>query len=318
MVGLLVQNEAQWLICTERAAISRHHPMKRKGCLFYFLMGLGVMLLCGNFMPPLSLAGCAVTPSRFIGQVLDQHGKPVPHAKIEISRHLTIISFHGERSSAEADEEGRFSYFGIFGAGLHVAVSKSGYLPLFSGNVPKGLQESQRAFWGGYDQVSSPRKREVFHLYKPPAAEELVYGHEKSFRMAKDGMPLTLNFDDRHRIEVRTWTEDPVSPNDRSYNWRGEIKVLDGGMQKRASAFSFEAPTDGYASDTKIDMPTMIDGKTNPNWNSQFEQDFFFRFTDGCFGRATIEIISGGDHFLIFEPYLNPRAGSRNLSVVPK
>lgn len=92
--------------------------MKRKGCLIYFMTGLGAMLLCGNFLPPFSLAGCAVTPSRFVGQVLDQHGEPVPNAKIEISRHLTVFSFHGERSYAEADAEGGFSYYGIFGAGL--------------------------------------------------------------------------------------------------------------------------------------------------------------------------------------------------------
>lgn len=292
--------------------------MKRKGFLFYILTGVGVILLCGNFLPPLSLASCAVTPSRFIGEVVDQHGEPVPHAKIEISRHLTVFSFHGERSSTEADEQGHFSYYGIFGAGLHVSASKSGYLPLFSGNVPKGLQESQRAFWGGYDHVSSPRKREVFHLYKPPAAEELVYGREKSFRMAKNGTPLTLSFDDRHQIEVRTWTEDLASPNDRSYNWRSEIKVLDGGMQKRASEFLFEAPTDGYTTNTKIDMPAVNDGRANPSWNSRFEQDYFLRFSDDCFGRAKIQIFSGGDHFLIFEPYLNPKNGSRNLSVIPK
>ena len=292
--------------------------MKRKGCLFYFLMGLGVMLLCGNFMPPLSLAGCAVTPSRFTGQVLDQHGKPVPHAKIEISRHLTIFSFHGERSSVGADEEGCFSYFGIFGAGLHVAVSKSGYLPLFSGNVPKGLQKSQRAFWGGYDHRSSPRKREIFHLFKPPPAEDLVYGREKSYRMAKDGTPLILSFDDRHQIEVRTWTEEPKSPNERSYNWRSELKVIDGGMQKREHELMFEAPADGYVETIRIDKPSLSEGQPNSMWSSRFEQDFFFRFHDGCHGRARIKIISGGDHFLVFEPYLNLKAGSRNLSVIPK
>jgi len=121
--------------------------MKRKGCLFYILTGMesySSAELPASFV----VGGLCLTPSRFIGQVLDQHGEPVTHAKIEISRHLTIFSFHGERSSAEADEEGR-PYFGIFGAGLHVAVPKSGYLPLFSGNVPKGLQESQRAFWVG-------------------------------------------------------------------------------------------------------------------------------------------------------------------------
>lgn len=292
--------------------------MKCKGCLIYFMTGLGAMLLCENFLPPLSLAGCAVTPSRFVGQVLDQHGEPVPHAKLEISRHLTVFSFHGERSYTEADAEGRFSYYGIFGAGLYVSASKPGYLPLFSGNVPEGLQKSQRAFWGVYDQVSSPRKREVFHLYKPPAAEELVYGREKSFRMAKDGTPLILNFDDRHHIEVRTWTDEPASPNDRSYNWRSELKVINGGMQKRVGEFLFEAPADGYTSITTISMPALIDGKPIPRWNSRFEQDYFFRFSDDCFGRAKIRIISGGDHFLIFEPYLNPKTGSRNLSVIPK
>jgi hypothetical protein len=262
--------------------------------------------------------GCAVTPSRFIGQVLDQHGNPIPNAKIEISRHLTIFSFHGERSTHKADAEGRFSYFGIFGAGILVTVSKSGYIPLFSGNVPSGLQESQRAFWGGYDQVSSPGRREIFHLYQPPAAEELIYGREKSFRMAKDGSPLILNFDDRHQIEIRTWTEEPSAPNGRDYNWRSELKVINGGMQRRTNEFVFEAPADGYEDITKIEMKALLGGKTNPNWSSRFEQDYFFRFSDDCYGRATIEIISRGDHFLVFEPYLNPKAGSRNLSVIPK
>lgn len=292
--------------------------MKRKGCSIYILAALGAILLCGNFLPPFSLVGCAVTPSRFIGQVLDQHGEPVPHATIDISRHLTIFSFHGERSHAEADAEGRFSYYGIFGAGLCISASKSGYLPLFSGNLPKGLQESQRAYWGGYDHVSSPRKREIFHLYKPPVAEELVYGREKRLRMAKDGTPLILSFDDRHHIEVRTWTDEPASPNDRSYNWRSELKVINGGMQRRVGEFLFEAPPEGYTSITTINMPALVDGKPNTRWNSQFEHDYFFRFSDDCYGRAKVRIISGGDHFLIFEPYLNPKAGSRNLSVIPK
>jgi hypothetical protein len=184
--------------------------------------------------------------------------------------------------------------------------------------VPSGLQESQRAFWGVYDQASSPRKREIFHLYKPPTGEELVYGREKSFRMAKDGSPLLMNFDDRHQVEVRTWTDEPRTPNDRIYNWRSELRVINGGMQKRTAEFVFEAPAEGYVDIIKIGMPALLGGRTNANWNSQFEGDYFFRFSDDCYGRATIEIISGGDHFLVFEPYLNPKVGSRNLSVIPK
>lgn len=262
--------------------------------------------------------GCAVTPSRFRGQVLDQHGAPVPDAVIQFSRHLTVLSFAGERSSQVADENGCFSYYGVFGAGLLVSVSKPGYHPLLGGNVSDVLQKSQKAYCGVYDQVFSPMKQEIFHLYKPPPAEDLVYSREKNFRMAKDGSPLILSFNDRHQVEVRTWTDERIAPDGRTYNWRSELKVINGGMQTRTSEFAFEAPAGGYASTTKIDMPTLVDGKPNSNWNSRLEQDYFFRFDDGCHGRAKIQFISGGDHFLIFEPYLNPRPGSRNLSVFPK
>lgn len=292
--------------------------MKRKGCALYSLIALAIIFVGGNFFPPLSIMGCAVTPSRFRGQVMDQHGSPVPNAEIQFSRHLTIMSFTGERSSQVADENGCFSYYGIFGAGLVVTASKSGYYPLYGGNAPDRLRQSQKAYWGGYDDVSSPRKLEIFHLFKPSPAEDLVYGRERSFRMAKDGSPLVLSFDGKHQLEVRTWTSEAGKPDERAYTWRSELKVINGGMQSRNSEFAFEAPADGYAATTAIDMPAIVEGKPNSKWNSRFEQDFFFRFNDGCYGRAKIEIISGGDHFLIFEPYLNPKPGSRNLSVIPK
>ena len=292
--------------------------MKRNGCALYSLIALAIMFVGGNFFRPLSIMGCAVTPSRFRGQVMDQHGSPVPNAKIQFSRHLTILSFTGERSSQIADENGCFSYYGIVGAGLLVSVSKPGYYPLLGGNVPDGLQESQRAYVGPYDRAFSPMKREILNLYKPPPAESLVYGRERNFRMARDGSPLVLRFDGDHQVEVRTWTSEAGTPDERTYTWRSELNVIDGGMQSRNGEFAFEAPADGYAQSTKIEMPALIDGNPNSKWNSQFEQDYFFRFDDGCYGRAKIEIISGGDHFLIFESYFNPKPESRNLSVIPK
>lgn len=295
---------------------------KRKGCLIAVFLVVGLLFVAGNFFPPISMMGCAVTPSRFRGRVVDQNGDPVAEARISISRHTTFFS-KGTRSELKADDEGNFSIFGIFGAGLYVAASKAGYYPLYESNTRKGMEESAEAYWGGYDHRSSPDKVEVFRLWKAMPGEKLIHHHEKSYRIDRDGTPKVINLvpDEAyhaHSIEIRCWTHDEKRVNGRGYDWRCEIRIINGGLRHRADEFDFEAPKDDYLPLVVIDMPWLVNGQANKSWRGDVAHDYFLRFDDGVFARAKVRMIAGGDHFVVFESVLNPKTGSRNLSVVPK
>ena len=298
------------------------HKRRLKSCFSIGIVVVGIFILAGNFFPPLTFMGCTVTPTRFRGQVIDQNGNPVPEALVSLSRH-PIFFGKVSRSEIKADHEGNFSIFGIFGSGIHLAVSKTGYYPFYENANRKSMEESSKAYWGAYDHRASPSKTEMFRLWKPLAGEDLVYHRAKGYHLTRDGTPVAVNLAPdssgaSHLIEFRCWSQDDKPDDRQRYDWRFEVRVVKGGLKVRAGEYDFEAPIDGYFQSEEIDNPRMVNGQINQDWQSRAERDYFLRFDDDVFARAKIRIIPGGDHFVMFESALNPKKGSRNLSVVPK
>ena len=255
------------------------------------------------------------TPINFYGKVIDQGGNPVPDAEVKLSANDKADGRPSDYTR-KTDEAGMFSITGAHGITLAVEVSKPGYraiAPQHGKTTSSGLFDYGLSSHGVYQ--SSESAPTIFMLYKPGPTEPLVKIGEKNFRIARDGSPLSIALDGRntHQVILRCWNTDLQRPEgQQKYDWRLEITVPNGGLVARNDAFDFEAPTDGYLPTDKIDMPASLPFGRG-GWSGSAERSYFLRFADGVFARAKIEMHAGGDHFVVWESFLNPKAGSRNL-----
>jgi hypothetical protein len=255
------------------------------------------------------------TPINFYGKVIDQRGDPVPDAEVKLSANDKADGRPSEYTR-RTDEAGMFSITGAHGITLAVEVSKPGYRaipPQHGKATSSGVFEYGLSSHGVYQ--SSENAPTIFVLYKPGPTEPLVKIGEKNFRIARDGSPLSIALDGRsaHQVILRCWNTDLQRPEgQQKYDWRLEITVPNGGLVARNDAFDFEAPTAGYLPTDKIDMSASLPFG-HGGWSGSAERSYFLRFADGIFARAKLEMHAGGDHFVVWESFLNPKAGSRNL-----
>ena len=256
------------------------------------------------------------TPISFYGRVIDQHGDPVPQADVKLSANDKASGQRPSEYNRKTDSDGRFSIGGISGITLAVEVSKPGYrgIPQTEGQPSSsGLFE----YWVSEASVRGPHRSTqdaptIFVLYKTGPTEPLVKIGEKNFRIARDGSPLSISLDQQggHQIVVRCWNQELTRPpGRRQYDWRLEITVPNGGLIARKDAFEFEAPEGGYLPSDSVEMPATL----GDQWRSSAERSYFVRFDDETFGRVELQMQAGGDHFVVWKSFLNPKAGSRNL-----
>jgi hypothetical protein len=249
--------------------------------------------------------------------VIDQYGDPIPDADVKFSANDKAFGGRPSHYSRKADTGGRFSIEGIAGITLGVEVSKPGYRgipPAYGKVASSGLFEYGLSSQGPYQ--SSKDSPTIFTLHKVGTIEPLVKVGEKNFRIGRDGSPLSIAVDEHgaHQVILRCWNQELQRPaNQRQYDWRLEITVLNGGLLRREDAFAFEAPQDGYVSTNTIEML----GSMGNQWRSFSERSYFIKFDDGTFARANLEMHAGGDHFVVWESFFNPRSGSRNLESGP-
>ena len=250
------------------------------------------------------------TPIRFYGKVIDQHGVPIPAADVRMA---AVDKPWGRPSVYErkTDNDGLFSIEGIAGLDLSVEVTKPGFR-VFS--AADNRVTSSGIFNYGLAHPHQPDKAApiLFVLHKPGTIEPLVKIGEKNLRMARDGTPLSIAVDEQgvHQVVLRCWNQELQRPaGQRQYDWKLEVSVPNGGLLARKDAFAFEAPQDGYAPSDTIDMPASLGNQ----WRSFAERSYFIRFGDGTFARTKLEMHPGGDHFVAWESFYNPKAGSPNL-----
>jgi hypothetical protein len=252
-------------------------------------------------------------PINFYGKVVDQYGDPVPSAVVRLGVNNKVSGGRPAQYTRTTDTAGTFSIVGIGGLTLTVEVSKPGYRvnpPVYGKTTSSGLFEYGLSSHGPHQ--SSKDAPTIFTLYKIGAVEPLVKNGEKNYRMARDGSPLPISLDLQggHQVILRCWNQELLRTTpQREYDWSFEISVPAGGLIPRKDAFGFEAPADGYVPSDTVTMSTSLGNQ----WRSFVERSYFLRFDDGTFARAKLDMHAAGDHFVVWESFLNPTSGSRNL-----
>ncbi len=256
------------------------------------------------------------TPISFYGRVIDQHGEPVAGARVTFSANDDPMARTSSEYVTTSDADGLFFIDHIVGCSLAVAVSKDGYK-----GIPQNdsrFVTSSGVFDYGIKSASAPRLPDknapaIFRLHKIGIVEPLLKIGEKNFRMARDGTPLSIAVDKEgaHQVVLRCWNRELQRPaGQQQYDWKLDVRVPIGGLVARRDAFAFEAPQDGYAASDVIDMPMSLPYQ---KWDSFAERSYFIRFGDGTFARANLRMRAAGDHFVVWESFYNPKAGSPNL-----
>lgn len=256
------------------------------------------------------------TPIVFYGTVQTQGGVPIANAQVTAS---VADKFGGGSSkvTTQSDSQGIFS-ISSSGMTLSVRVSKEGYFSIPEETV--GAPRSTGAFDYGADlghgiHQPDPKAPVIFTLFKPPASEPLNRIREKETVLPRNGEPVRVSLDvPAHALELKCWTDDANPERDGRYDWKLEVAVVGGGLQRRMGSFDFTAPSDGYGSTDLIQMPRTLQ---RPKWQDDHEQSYWVKFNDGHFGALKVRMIAGGAHYSIVSGYINPKAGSRNLAVSP-
>lgn len=255
-------------------------------------------------------------PITFYGLIRTQHGKPVPEADVKASV-ADKIGGGSSKISTTSDKDGNFKIVSR-GMSLSIQVSKVGLYEIpwneKSELKSRGTFDYSADFGHGIHKPlsSSPV---IFTLYDLPPPEPLTRIREKETMMPKNGEPVRVSLDaPAHVVELKCWTGDATKERDGRYDWKLEVSVVGGSLQRRGDSFDFTAPSDGYGQTDLIQMPRTL---KRPDWQDDFEQSYWVRFSDGLFGNIKVRMIAGGSHYSIVSGYINPKPGSRNLAASP-
>lgn len=247
------------------------------------------------------------------GKVVDERGEPVSGATVLLS--VADRPWEsGSKHTKTTDSKGLFSFLAT-GASVAVYVSKDGY---YSRDKSSGMINS-----GPFRSESDPplptrSSPSVFVLYKKGEAAALVH-LESGVDLPKDGTPAFIDLvrgrvSGTGDIKVECWVHDQGVDTTvyNPYDWRCIISVPGGGLLERGDKWEFTAPVDGYRQSDKLQMP-----KTTYPWRPQLLKEYFVKRADGAFARVQIRVGTGSNNRVLFESYLNPIPGDRNLEFDP-
>lgn len=285
--------------------------------LILLLGALWLLLQASDGKSGLRFAALFWTPISFYGKVVDQFGQPVPDARVELIPNNKVLGEHLSTYVRTTDAAGNFSIRGIHGITLAVEASKSGYQVI---RGKDNVLTSSALFEYGVPSDSGPAlptrdHPAIFALYKYGPLEPLTKIEHKMFRIARNGAPVTVSLDPAHQVVLRCWNAELSRPDgQRQYDWSLEISVVNGGIIQRENDLISEAPVAGYQPSERIEMPASLPAT---QWKNSARRSYFVRFDDDVFARVNLDMEAGGGHFFIWESFLNPKAGSRNLEFDP-
>lgn len=254
------------------------------------------------------------TPINFWGKVVDQDGNPIQGASIEITLLDERTQHLAKRSNRKyvktSDTNGLFELLKKKGATLYAKASKEKYSSL-DGETGEGSLSSREiyfAFDEALPRYQPPTKKNptIFVLRKKNPIANLVHSR-MGVNLSKDGKAHTVNLggvDKTMAIEVRCWSAAPLPFTYDKYDWRAEIRVVEGGLKPITEINTVEAPTDEYQASYKIDMNTNL-GPNEWSVSNYRPRDFWIKFDDGTYAKARIEIQTGRKHKVDVEVWCN-------------
>ena len=268
-------------------------------------------------------------PVEFYGKVVDQDDKPLVGIVIRCSwPDMTSLDRLDVKSTAP---DGRFEVSGrkapemSFGVMLPDGYRKTATTQqtfLFA-DYSDRLRQANNAHLGT-KHLPNPANPVVFRIKKIGPADVLHKVHQGADLLPRNGTPRYYSFSEPsakglaqprvHSLEVRLVSE--KDPDDNAQivprSWSMRIRVPGGGLQPleveknpvTGDYDELDAPAGSYQEEMAFDYPESM-----PEWRPQFDKDFFFRFPDNTYGRATI---SGDWERVRIQSLYNP-SGSRNL-----
>jgi len=247
------------------------------------------------------------TPINFYGRVIDESNNSVAGTSINFG--WTDLSSQGySRASTTSDANGMFALEGKKGKHLSVWVNKDGYY-LSKSNLDSFFYADN----SGNNFVADRFNPVIFYLRKKGAGENLIHV-KQNYRIARDGTLLGIDLTTGKAVTggtgdfvVQCWTDDQGKRSGQKYDWHCLITIPNGGLILSNEEFPFLAPENGYSLTNEIAMPA-----DRPDWKDEVDLKFFYRISNGNYGRMTFSMIAGGDHFCMIDSVLNP-SGSRNL-----
>ena len=247
------------------------------------------------------------------GIVIDQHGDPVPGAKVRagVGLYVDFTRSGGEDYYTQTDSKGRFSFLSLHGAGVGFTPEKPGYQ--FNGRLPNSRPN---------DYNPNPNNPIVLKMWKIEGTQPMIYTRINHL-LPLDGKPASFDLQTGKLatgggdMDV-TYKRNPLNVSStRPFDWSITFGMSNGGIVEDNDPYPNEAPAEGYKPSITIDMPATALG-----WSSSLTRSFYFKSRGGqTFGRMSVTITLGGGRQpapTLFDAviYANP-AGSRNLEFDP-
>jgi hypothetical protein len=264
------------------------------------------------------------SPIDIYGVVIDQDGKAVPGAIVDLTPNDTPWETSQSKIELTTDTAGKFSARELKGASMGVRAWKEGYLrypPLgnTSSSVVLGYSDGKSDSGHRYTNPNSPL---ILKLHKIGKLEQLIHIEKKRWDLSLDGTPRIIALDTEeghgdHRIEFGLWSDTRIRelPGNNSYtafDWSFEVRVPGGGLVWDESDAKFEAPETGYKEKVRYEY---TDTMPREKWKRARAGRYFVRFGDGSYGRIQFTIDAGSDRrSLYMQSWLSLKPGSRNLA----
>jgi hypothetical protein len=285
---------------------------------FYFKTLVCALIAC--LLPTLSNAQQNIPvnpvniPINFYGKVIDQEGKPVVGAKVNLE--VQANYFDENRSEQkqfplETDQNGNFTLTGAYGAIVKVlSVEKEGFE--LTKKVKRGYSYTLPA-----EFQPDPNNPVVLKTWKQQGKEPLAHSlwHGK---VVCDG--TTNRFDlisgrpspegNLEIVCVRTPLKSPPPGNGR-FDYKFEITVIGGGIRPAQDEFTYLAPEGDYSKSL-----TFSQKADDPKWDSKIPipKEYYLKTADGHYGMLFVDWYAAQNSptHLEWNISINP-SGSRNL-----
>lgn len=257
------------------------------------------------------------------GRVVDQHGSPIEGAEVKVMPQEKPFADGTRVLMQMTDADGRFTVTGLRAFAVGIDTFKSGYFKI--SDVYSDQAASSRLIEYGLDSgkgklYTEPSTPAVFTLYKPRDPETLLSVKKTRTRIPRDGQIRSINLlpgdsSGTHVIEIKTWSDFDTVPEDQmKFSWKMEINVPGGGLILRNGPYDFEAPTAGYQQKIMFDFPA---SKVGNDWKGALQKSYFVKFGDGVHALWKFDMAAYADNSMIWNSWLNPKASSTNLSILP-